>query len=110
VIKAVVALALAGGCVDDGGPRITSLSPSLAVPSQTVEIAGTRLCGPSGDCANVAATVELDAQPSAIDALVVSWTATLADVIVPSVPGGSYPVIVTVDGRSSNALTLVVME
>ncbi len=107
--RAVVALALAGGCADDGGPRLTSITPSSAAPSQNIELAGTRLCGPSGDCANVAATVELDAHPSTVDALPVSWTATLADVIVPSVQPGTYPVIVTVDGRSSNALSLVVL-
>ena len=110
MIRAVVALALAGGCADDGGPRLASITPGSAAPGATVELAGSRLCGTSGDCARVAATVELDAHPSAIDALPESWTATLADVIVPSVAPGTYPVIVTVDGRSSNALSLMVVQ
>jgi len=109
MIRAVVALALAGGCVDDGGPRMTALIPATATPGAVIEIDGERFCGPKGDCVNLAASIELDAQPSVIDLLPVTWSSNLVDAqIAAGSPTGTFQLVMTVDGRSSNALSLVV--
>jgi hypothetical protein len=107
VIRAVVVLALAGGCANDGGPHLVAVSPATAAPGDIVEITGTGFCGAVADCAHVAASVILGTSSPYVDAVPVSWTATIADVQIPTAaPVGKSELVMTVDDQSSNALTI----
>ena len=110
MIRVAAALALAGGCADDGGPRLTSITPVSPHQGDPVELAGTRFCGAHGDCTNIAATVMLGDSAPFFDAPAVMWSATLADVDIPlDAPVGKTSLVMTVDDRSSNALEVEIL-
>jgi hypothetical protein len=94
------------GCVDDGGPRIDRVSPAAAAAGATVEVVGERFCaGAVGDgChVDVAGFVTFGLEPPQRRGSIASWTDTRIEVVVPAQNPGRADVIVTVDGRSSNA-------
>jgi hypothetical protein len=110
VIRAVAAFAAICACTrDDGGPRLDAVAPTSAPHDAMVVVAGSRLCGPIGECANVAAVVQLGLEPPMIDAPIVAYTPTSATFVVPqAAPIGATSVLVTVGNETSNALDFTV--
>ncbi len=101
---------LAGGCTDDGGPRLDGVVPASASRNTMVTITGRRLCGASGDCAKAAGEIDLGLALPMVRAGVVSYADTSAVIVIPPVaPVGSTALVVTVDERSSNALGFEVL-
>jgi hypothetical protein len=111
VERLALGLALAAAaCADDGGPRLTAAMPSAAARNATVMLTGTRLCGESGDCATAAGEVQLGLELPTVRAIVVGYTDTTAQIVIPPVtPLGMTTVLVTVNERSSNALAFEVL-
>jgi hypothetical protein len=102
--------AAAGGCADDGGPRLTAATPAAARRGATVTLTGARLCGARGDCATAAGEIDLGRSLPMVRAVVVDYTDTAAQIVVPdAAPLGQTAVIATVDERSSNALDFEVL-
>ena len=94
------------GCVDDGGPRIDRVSPPAAAAGATVEVVGERFCAGAASAScheEVAGFVTFGLEPPQRRGLIASWTDSRIQVVVPAQAPGSADVIVTVDGRSSNA-------
>jgi len=107
---AVAVVAAAGGCADDGGPRLDGVAPAEASRNTMVTITGRRLCGASGDCASAAGEVDLGLALPMVRAGVVSYSDTSAVVVIPPIaPVGATVLIVTVGERSSNALDFAVL-
>ena len=109
MIRLVVVLALVGACADDGGPRLEAVTPASAARGVAVTITGTRFCGVAGDCASAGGQVQVGLdQP--VRAELVGYDATAAKIIVPqAAPSGATDLVLTVDGRSSNALAFQVL-
>jgi hypothetical protein len=108
-----VAWLLVAACAaDDGGPRLESVMPTAAGRNTMVTLTGTRLCIPPANtdlCSPL--TVALGLDLPMIDAPVTSLSATTATFAVPdAVPIGATEIIVTADGRSSNALAFEVTQ
>jgi hypothetical protein len=102
-------LALAG-CADDGGPRLDAATPSAAARNTMVTLTGRRLCGAGADCASAAGEVQLGLALPTVRALVVSYSDTAAQIVIPQVtPLGPTTLLVTVNERSSNALDFEVL-
>jgi len=108
-MRAPAVLLLLCSCADDGGPRLTRATPEMAGIGATVELIGTRFCGMHADCAGVPAKVEFGiASPIAL-APIHSLTDTSLTIQVPVLAAaGATDIVLTVDGRSSNALAFTV--
>lgn len=99
-----------GGCADDAGPRLESATPPSASREATVVLAGRRLCGADGDCSTAAGEIQLGINPPTVRAIVVSYTDTSAQIVIPpAAPVGATVLIATVNERSSNALDFEVL-
>ena len=100
-----------GACADDGaGPRLSDVTPARAVPGAAVELAGERFCGSTGECATVAAIVDLGLDPPLLRARVLAYAATSATIEIPALATpGLTSLVLTVDGRASNALDFEVL-
>lgn len=97
-------------CADDGGPRLDAATPAAAARNARVTLTGRRLCGPRGDCATAAGEVQLGLALPMVRAVVVSFSDTSAQIVIPPVtPLGPTTVLVTVNERSSNALAFEVV-
>jgi hypothetical protein len=97
-------------CSDDAGPRLDAVTPPAAARDATVEITGRRLCGAGAACATAAGEVQIGSDPPTVRAVVVSYSDTSAQIVIPSVaPVGDTVLIVTVNERSSNALEFEVL-
>jgi hypothetical protein len=106
---AAIAVSLVG-CTDDTGPRLEAVMPPAAAREATVEITGRRLCGPGAACATAAGEVQIGIESPTVRAVVVSYSDTSAQIVIPSVaPVGDTVLIVTVNERSSNALAFEVL-
>jgi hypothetical protein len=106
----LLGLAAWAGCSDDGGPRLDSVLPMAARREATVTITGRRLCGTRGDCAGAAGELQLGLDPPTVRAIVLSYSDTQAQVVIPAVtPIGATVLVVTVNERSSNALAFEVL-
>ncbi|MBL0218487.1 MAG: hypothetical protein IPQ07_31960 [Myxococcales bacterium] len=106
----LLVLVAATGCADDDGPRLTAVSPSAAARNTMVTLTGQRLCGASADCAHAAGEVLVGLSPPQVQANVVTYDATSAQVVIPAIASlGATHLIVTVDDRSSNALAFEVL-
>ena len=106
---AIGVLALAG-CADDGGPRLDAVTPAAALHGAMVTLTGSRLCGARGDCATAAGEVAIGLALPAVRAIVVSYSDTTAQVMIPdAAPVGDTALVVTVNERSSNALDFEVV-
>jgi hypothetical protein len=102
-------LALASCAHDDGGPRLDAVAPASAPHGAMATIAGSRLCGPLGECTNISAAVQLGLEPPMIDAAIISYTPTSATFVVPqAAPAGATSLLVTVGNETSNALAFTV--
>jgi hypothetical protein len=98
------------GCSDDKGPRLDSASPTAAARNGVVVIAGRRLCGPQGDCAQAGGEIQLGIDPPTVRASIVSYSDTSAQIsIPPAAPVGATVLIAVVNERSSNALDFEVL-
>jgi hypothetical protein len=108
--RVLLGLAAWAGCSDDGGPRLDSVLPVAASREATVTITGRRLCGTRGDCAGAAGELQLGLDPPTVRAIVLSYSDTQAQVVIPAVtPIGATVLVVTVNERSSNALAFEVL-
>jgi hypothetical protein len=98
-------------CSDDAGPRLDAVTPPAAAREATVEISGRRLCGSAAACATAAGEVQIGIESPTVRAVVVSYSDTSAQIVIPSVaPLGDTVLIVTVNERSSNALAFEVLQ
>jgi hypothetical protein len=105
----LVACAL-GACTDDAGPRLDAVTPAAAARAAMVELTGRRLCGAGGACATAAGEVQIGIDPPTVRAVVVAYSDTSAQIMIPSVtPVGNTVLVVTVNERSSNALDFEVL-
>jgi len=98
-----------GACgASENGPHLSEVIPSISAPGSTIEIRGDHFCGARADCVNVPAKIELGID-SPIEARVIAYADTSAMVEVPTTaPTGTTEIVLTVDGRSSNALAFTV--
>ena len=109
----------AGGlvaCTGAAGPAIERVEPAAAVRGATVIVRGAGFCGPApvdadGACVTPpSGTVTLGLDPPMVRVPIVAWSEAAIAIQVPATaPLGPVEVIVTVDGRSSNAATLEIM-
>jgi uncharacterized protein (TIGR03437 family) len=111
----VVAMAALAACEGATAPTIERLEPAAAARGATVTLRGAGFCGPdrartTGECASPpSGAVELGLAPPMTRAPILSWSDAAISVQVPAtLAQGPIAVIVTVDGRSSNAATLEV--
>jgi hypothetical protein len=100
-----------GACADDGtGPRLHDVTPAQAAPGAAVALAGERFCGGAGECESVAAIVDLGLDPPLLRARVLAYAASSATIEIPALATpGATSLVLTVDGRSSNALDFEVL-
>jgi len=97
-------------CADDGGPRLSRAVPERAGIGQSVEIIGDRFCGSASDCTSVGATVEIGLDAPIVQARIITYEATTATIEIPTIVSpGATDIILTVNGRSSNALPFEVL-
>jgi hypothetical protein len=97
-----------GGCIDEGGPTLDSLSASVGQAGSTIELSGTRLCGALDDCSAATGSVTFD-DATAHAAPILGVTPTTLRVVVPPMSPGIKRVVAIVDGESSNALDFEVV-
>lgn len=110
LLVALLGLAALASCADDGGPRLLTVTPASASHNAMVTVTGSRLCGAPSDCANAAGEVELGLEPPMVRALVVGYSETAAQIVIPAAaPVGATVLTVTVNERSSNALDFEVL-
>jgi len=106
----LLGLAALAACADDGGPRLDAVTPAAANHNAMVTVTGSRLCGARADCARAAGEIELGLDPPMVRALVIGYSATAAQIVIPAAaPVGATTLTVTVDERSSNALDFEVL-
>jgi len=95
---------------DDGGPRLDTVNPISAPRSAQVTITGRRLCGSTGDCAHAAGQVQLGLGGLPVQAVIVGYADTSAQIVIPSAtPIGKTSIVATVDDHASNALDFEVL-
>jgi hypothetical protein len=109
VIRVGAALLLFAACADDSGPRLASADPRLVRQGGFVTLAGERLCGEAADCAAAGGAVRIG-YDNPVQAQIVDYADTSAIVRIPDiVPIGETVMIVTVNERASNALSIEVI-
>jgi hypothetical protein len=97
-------------CAAPPGPRLEAAMPAAAPHAAAVMLSGERLCGTSSDCMAVAATIQIGLELPAIDAQIIAYSAGSATIIIPaSAALGPTDLVVTVNGRASNALAFEVV-
>lgn len=105
-----VVLATWFGCTASDGPVLTQANPPRAGIGQNVELTGERFCGMRADCIDVPAKVDIGIASPIVQARIVSYAATTATIEIPVIANpGSTEIVLTVDGRSSNALPFEVL-
>src|SRR5262249_32515250 len=105
VIAHVVGALMVVACgTDSTAPHLDSVMPGQGRANQVVTLVGERLCGMTGDCLHAASVVQFGIEPPMVDALVQTYAATSATIVVPSLAVGTTQIVVTVEGRTSNAL------
>src|SRR5262249_7632720 len=110
VAVAATALASAAGCIDDGGPRLDAAEPAAAARRATVRLLGRRLCGEGARCESAGGAVRLGAEPPLVQATVLAYGDTEAEIQIPDLaPLGPTVLIVTVNEHASNALAFEVL-
>ncbi|HEU0030964.1 MAG TPA: IPT/TIG domain-containing protein [Kofleriaceae bacterium] len=105
----LVALACAwSACADDGGPRLSSVTPDAAPRGAMVALAGTRLC--SGDCETAGGEIQIGLNPPVVRANIISYSDTAVEIVIPDLaPVGPTKLLVTVNEQASNALDFEVL-
>lgn len=111
----VAALGLAA-CAPAVGPSVDRVEPSQAAHGATVTVYGEDFCGDGraagdGTCTTLPpGGVTFGLELPAARAEVVSWDDGTIRVTVPdAAPAGATDIVVTVDGRSSNAADFTVL-
>jgi hypothetical protein len=106
----LLALALLVGCEGVDPPVIASVTPASAPRGETVELAGERFCELADDsCAPFSGSVAFGLELPQIRAVPVSWAPQRIRLVVPqNVADGATVIVVTVDGRTSNAVEFTV--
>ncbi len=112
-MKFVAALAsglLMVGCVDDQGPRLSSVSPSVAGHGAQVVVSGSRLCGSPADCEHAVGEIFIGLDASMVKVSVLEFGDTSAMIRIPDIaPAGTTQLVATVNERSSNAIDFEVL-
>jgi hypothetical protein len=86
------------GCGEAGpGPAIQALLPARGAPGQPVDVVGERFAGAARGVAFGGSLAQA-----------LEWQERRARVLVPALPAGHTTVVVTVDGRPSNAASFYV--
>jgi hypothetical protein len=105
-----LAVVAAASCSDTTAPRLDSVTPASGRANDIVTLAGRHLCGASSDCAMAGGHVQLGLQPPTVQATIVSYADTMAQIEIPTVtPVGTTELVVTVNDRASNALSFEVL-
>lgn len=101
-------LLLAACSADESGPKLASASPASATHGASVIVTGEHLCL-SRPCEQTGGTVQLGLGTS-VQAIVTDATDTRWAFVVPAAaPVGDTEIVITVNGRSSNALSFEVL-
>ena len=114
-MRALLAVALPlAACVLSGDdtppPAIAGIVPPNGTMGQTVTVEGDHFCGTpgadagTGPCDSSGGLIRFG--PTA--ATTTQWTDSAIDAVVPPLPPGSYDVVVTVGGRTSNTSTFTI--
>ncbi len=94
----------------DGGPHLDSATPASASANAIVAIAGRHLCGSNADCTNAGGAVEIGLSPPTVQAIIVSYTDTAAQIQIPAIaPIGKTDLVLVVNDHASNALAFEVL-
>ena len=96
------------GCIDEGGPYLSSAAPSRGRVGETVELSGSRLCGALDDCNAATGSVTFDDSTAHL-APILSVNPGALRVVVPPMSPGMVRIIAVVDGESSNAVDFEVV-
>jgi len=108
VIRSFVLL-VAACSADDGGPKLASASPASAAHGASVIVTGEHLCL-SRPCEQTGGTLQLGLAVPSVQAIVTDASDTRWAFVVPAaVPSGDTEIVITVNGRSSNALSFEVL-
>ena len=92
------------------GPHLDSATPASAHADDIVMLAGEHLCGSKGDCTTAGGEVQIGLNPPTVQAIIVSYTDTVAQIQIPAVaPVGKTDLVLTVNNSSSNALAFEVL-
>ena len=104
-----IACASVCACSDDGTPQLERVTPSAASHGATVTLVGRRLCLEQ-PCSELGGEVQIGLAIPSYRAAAVAASDTQWEFVVPSiVPAGETDVLITVAGRSSNALSFEVL-
>jgi hypothetical protein len=103
-----------GACVLSGDdtppPAIAGIAPANGTMGQTVTVEGDHFCPvPGGDagatpCDSAGGLIRFGATAATTS----TWTDTAIDAVVPPLAPGSYGVVITVGGRTSNTASFTV--
>jgi hypothetical protein len=105
----VFVLLLGAACADSEGPRLVAAMPASTGAGGIVMLTGERLCGSSGDCDKAGGAIRIGLD-SPVQANIIAYTDTTAEIRIPSVtPVGRTVLVATVNERSSNALDFEVL-
>ncbi|MEZ4399148.1 MAG: hypothetical protein R3B06_03970 [Kofleriaceae bacterium] len=115
-MRSVPILAAAVAACTTTGPVLTEVRPATAAAGAQVTLRGARLCGDAVEVVDGACTplpsgaVDLGLRPPIVRAVPISWRDDAIVIEVPAaVAPGATTVYVTVDGRSSNGVTLEIV-
>ncbi len=112
MIRGLLLIILGAGaaCTDGDRPLLETVTPVAAARNTMVTLTGQRLCGPHDDCAHAAGSVLLGLALPQVQANVITYDSTTAQIVIPSIAqAGSTHLIVNVDDRTSNALAFEVL-
>ncbi len=107
-LVSIIATMATSGCIDEGGPYLSSAAPSRGRAGDTVELSGSRLCGALDDCNAATGSVTFDDSTAHL-APILSVNPGALRVVVPPMSPGMVRIIAVVDGESSNALDFEVV-
>jgi len=94
----------------DSGPHLDSATPAAASANAIVELAGRHLCGSNGDCATAGGEVQIGLSPPTVQAIVVSYADTVAQIQIPAIaPIGKTDLVLVVNDHASNSLAFEVL-
>ena len=110
-MRSLALVALLAGCGEGvEPPAIATVTPASAPRGATIELAGEGFCEVADDtCAPFSGSVDFGLEPPQVRAVPVSWAPARIQLVVPqNVADGATVIVVTVDGRTSNAVDFTV--
>ena len=109
-MKLAVGLLVIAACADDDGPTITSLAPPAARHAAVVMIVGTNLCGGVSTCHGLGGMIQIGLSSPSYQATPYDVTNDMWKFQVPDiVPLGATDVLISINGRASNAIGFEVL-